>query len=393
MPSEASDRRDTAYLLPFARFQDLLDVLVAAGYGLIGPRVADGAIIYDEITKVEDLPLGVIDTQDGGRYRLEKAEGAFSGAAFAHVVGPHSWKRYLHPPRDLMWRARRSGHSFTIDPAPEAPPRRAFIGVRSCERHAIEIHDKVFDNGDFADPAYAARRAGAFILAVNCARAGGTCFCASMDTGPHHGDSGYDLLLTEIIDDAGHRFLVTVGSDSGGDILAALSLRPADADLHGAAEQQGRKTAASMGRTMIADAADVLARNPEHRRWREVADRCLNCANCTMVCPTCFCSSTEDVTSLDGDIAERWKVWDSCFTVGFSYIHGGSLRRDAASRYRQWITHKLSHWHDQFGSSGCTGCGRCITWCPVGIDITEEAAAIASDGRTKAASEQASGEA
>jgi len=95
-----------------------------------------------------------------------------------------------------------------------------------------------------------------------------------------------------------------------------------------------------------------------------------------MVCPTCFCSTVEDTTDLSGLHAERWRKWDSCFTLDFTYIHGGSIRREGASRYRQWITHKLAHWHDQFGSSGCTGCGRCITWCPVGIDITEEARAI-----------------
>ena len=79
---------------------------------------------------------------------------------------------------------------------------------------------------------------------------------------------------------------------------------------------------------------------------------------------------------LYGARAERWRKWDSCFTLDFSYIHGGSVRTSAAARYRQWLSHKLATWIDQFGSSGCVGCGRCITWCPVGIDITEEVAAI-----------------
>jgi sulfhydrogenase subunit beta (sulfur reductase) len=95
-----------------------------------------------------------------------------------------------------------------------------------------------------------------------------------------------------------------------------------------------------------------------------------------MVCPTCFCTSVEDSTDVDGDGVVRVQRWDSCFTVDYSYIHGGSVRSSDRSRYRQWMTHKLSTWFDQFGSSGCVGCGRCITWCPVGIDITEEVAAI-----------------
>jgi Fe-S-cluster-containing hydrogenase component 2 len=121
---------------------------------------------------------------------------------------------------------------------------------------------------------------------------------------------------------------------------------------------------------------ELLYRNYEHPRWDNVATRCLTCANCTMVCPTCFCTTVEDVTDLSGDHAERWRKWDSCFTMDFSYIHGGSVRATPKSRYRQWLTHKLATWFDQFGSSGCVGCGRCITWCPVAIDLTEEVRAI-----------------
>jgi Fe-S oxidoreductase len=100
-----------------------------------------------------------------------------------------------------------------------------------------------------------------------------------------------------------------------------------------------------------------------------------------MVCPTCFCTTVEDVSDVTGDHAERWRRWDSCFTLGFSYIHGGSIRNSGKARYRQWMTHKLASWIDQFGTSGCVGCGRCITWCPVGIDITEEARAIRDGGQ------------
>jgi Fe-S-cluster-containing hydrogenase component 2 len=126
---------------------------------------------------------------------------------------------------------------------------------------------------------------------------------------------------------------------------------------------------------------ELLYRNPEHPRWDDVAERCLACTNCTLVCPTCFCGSVEDVTDLVGETAERWRRWDSCFTLDHSFLHGGSVRSSTRARYRQWLTHKLASWIDQFGTSGCIGCGRCITWCPVGIDITEEVAAIrATDG-------------
>jgi formate hydrogenlyase subunit 6/NADH:ubiquinone oxidoreductase subunit I len=136
-------------------------------------------------------------------------------------------------------------------------------------------------------------------------------------------------------------------------------------------------TTAQMGRSLnTIGIKDLLYRNAEHPRWDEVATRCLSCANCTMVCPTCFCTTVEDVTDLTGEHAERWRKWDSCFTMDFSYIHGGSVRPSVKARYRQWLTHKLASWIDQFGVSGCVGCGRCITWCPAGIDITEEVRAI-----------------
>ncbi len=144
-----------------------------------------------------------------------------------------------------------------------------------------------------------------------------------------------------------------------------------------------------MGRSMdTSGIKELLYRNLDHPCWENVASRCLTCANCTMVCPTCFCAAVEDTTDLTGERAERWRRWDSCFTMDFSYIAGGSVRSSPKARYRQWMTHKLASWIDQFGTSGCVGCGRCITWCPVGIDITEEVRAIRetpvhhrSDGR------------
>jgi len=132
-----------------------------------------------------------------------------------------------------------------------------------------------------------------------------------------------------------------------------------------------------MGRRLDTDGLrDLLYANADNPQWDDVASRCLSCTNCTMVCPTCFCTNVEDVADLTGNEAERHRVWDSCFNADFSYIHGGTVRTSGRSRYRQWMTHKLAAWHDQFGSSGCVGCGRCVTWCPAAIDITAEAAAM-----------------
>ena len=354
-------------------FQGLLDALVERGYRVVGPTLRDQAIVYDDIDSLSDLPIGWTDEQDAGRYRVvERADDAL----FGYAVGPHSWKKFLHPPVLHMWRAGHDGQDVQLM-ADEEPGRPfAFIGVRACELHAIAIQDRVFLGGAHVDAHYRARRHGAFIVAVNCAVAGGTCFCDSMHTGPKV-EAGFDLALTEIVIGDERAFLVETGSDEGRGVLASLAHRTAKAEEIAEGEATVARTAASMGRQMQSDdVRELLVRNLEHSRWDDVAQRCLTCGNCTMVCPTCFCTSVEDSSDLAGTESSRTRRWDSCFTVDFSYIHGGSVRASARARYRQWMTHKLSTWFDQFGTSGCVGCGRCITWCPVGIDITEEVRAI-----------------
>ena len=364
---------------------EALDALVGAlrtrGFRVLGPVVRDGAIVYDDLGSAAELPIGWTDRQDGGTYRLERRA---DEARFGFAVGPHSWKRFLFPPHVRLWRARRDGggtQAVEEEPLDETP--LAFLGVRSCELHAIEIQDRVFIGGKYIDRDYAARRGDAFLVAVNCFEPGGTCFCVSMGTGPKV-RSGYDLALTELLD-GGHRFLVEAGSERGAELLGELPGRAAVAADVAAAGAAVESASQRMGRTMdVQDIRDLLVDNLEHRRWDDVAERCLTCGNCTLVCPTCFCSAVEDTTDLSGNEAERVRVWDSCFSVDYSFIHGGSVRPTARSRYRQWMTHKLATWFDQFGSSGCVGCGRCITWCPVGIDITEEVAAIRANPGSRA---------
>jgi sulfhydrogenase subunit beta (sulfur reductase) len=388
------DRRTTTDDRTVVVDRNGLDVLIAAlieqHYTVVGPKLVTGAVAYEPIGSTADLPVGLVDEQDGGRYRLHRGDGE---TLFAYTVGPQSWKKYLYPPRQTLWRGTRHAQGFTVDTPTGTAERYAFFGVRACELAAIAVQDRVFGvtphtgraKGEqaYTDSGYAARRAQLFIVAVNCGRAAATCFCESMNTGPQV-QSGYDLALTEILADGRHDFLVEAGSDRGAELLPLLGGRPADDGDLAAAAAVVEGTRAQMQRAMVPNAAELLGRNLEHPRWDAVAERCLSCANCTMVCPTCFCSTVEDTTDLTGDHVERWRRWDSCFTIDFSYIHGGAIRRETRSRYRQWMTHKLSSWHEQFGTSGCVGCGRCIAWCPVGIDITEEARAIYESERRDA---------
>jgi ferredoxin len=356
-----------------AAFDALLDALRRRGYATVGPTVRDGAVVYDEVRTASDLPAGWTDEQDGGHYRLHESDGE---ALFGYAVGPHSWKRHLQPPSRVLWRTRRVDRGFAAETDAEPPPRYAFVGMRPCELAALLVQDRVFLGDAFPDPDYRRRRESAFLLVVNCGAPAGTCFCESMGTGPGSGP-GFDLALTELIEEDRHDFLVEVGSERGAAVAASLPHRRAEPAELEAAARVVREAKGRMGRALeTGGLKERLERSHEDPHWDEVARRCLTCGNCTMVCPTCFCATVEDSTDLPGTRAERRSVWDSCFSIEFSYVHGGSVRTSAGARYRQWITHKLATWHDQFGVSGCVGCGRCITWCPVGIDITAEARAV-----------------
>ncbi|MGP4050383.1 4Fe-4S dicluster domain-containing protein [Streptomyces sp. 2A115] len=359
----------------------LIKTLTTQGRTVVGPTVRDGAVVLAELDSADQLPFGWGTRVEAGHYRLVPRE---DGAAFAHTTGPQSWKTFLHPQREKLWSADRTadGHLSVTAERPEQPSY-AFLGVRPCDLRAIAIQDRVLTGGRYQDSGYRERREGAFLIAAECTEPGATCFCVSMGSGPA-ADTGFDLALTEIVDEAGHRFLIRVGSEAGSDVLARIPHHPADPETETAARNAVDAARDRMGRAMPpVSLRALMGESLEAERWDDVADRCLTCGNCTMVCPTCFCTTTEEVTDLTGDHAERWQRWDSCFDLDFSYLHGGPVRSSPRGRYRQWLTHKLSTWHEQFDSTGCVGCGRCIAWCPVGIDITEEASALHDELETR----------
>lgn len=357
--------RATVYLPP-SGLADLLIRLQETGYSVVGPQVRDGAIVYDVLERVEDLPWGWTDQQEAGYYRLSKAA---SDTAFGYNLGPQSWKKFLYPPLECILRAEGRNGDFRILEEGRPVPRYALFGARACELAAIQVLDRIFTGDQYVEAGYQARRQEALLVAVNCTRAAPTCFCTSMGTGPR-AEGGFDLALTELPEGG---FLMEVASARGAELAAKLDHQPATEDHRRQAQQAIAAAAAQIVRSI--DTRDIVRRLYEayaSPHWDQIARRCLACANCTLVCPTCFCTTVEDSSSVPGDRAERWRKWDSCFTESFSYIHGGSVRTSVKSRYRQWLTHKLAAWVDQFEMFGCVGCGRCITWCPARIDLTEE---------------------
>jgi Fe-S-cluster-containing hydrogenase component 2 len=347
----------------------LVSLLKSDGYTVVGPTIQQEAIVYAEIESASQLPVGWSDQQQPGSYRLRRSE---NESYFEFNVGPHSWKQFFFPPRLTVEQAQHRDGGWEFSRPEPTPVRYALLGVRACELAAIAVQDRVMMEGPYVDREYAARRQSALIIAVNCTVAADTCFCTSMNTGPRCG-GGFDLALTET--ESG--FVLEVGSEAGRKIAAQLSHRQASPLALQAADRLRQRAEDQISRHLNTEGIrDLLLQNLEHPRWDEVASRCLSCANCTMVCPTCFCSSVGDVSDLTGDQVDRVRTWDSCFNVDFAYTAGGTVRNSIRSRYRQWLTHKLASWHDQFDTSGCVGCGRCITWCPVGIDLTEEVEAI-----------------
>lgn len=352
---------------------ELILELQRRDYEVVGPTIQQEAIVYERLGSVNDLPQGWTDLQEAGTYRLKRRD---DEQYFGYVVGPHSWKRFLFPPTATLTTSVATEAGWNIEAADGSDaPQYAFLGMRACELAAVAIQDRVFLQENYADPIYKARREKALFIACNCTQAAPTCFCTSMKTGPRC-TVGFDLALTEI--ETG--FIVEIGSKRGEEILATLALRTPSVSEFQQADAARQRAIDQQTRSLPKDEVrDLLMNNLHHPQWDDVAERCLSCTNCTQVCPTCFCSSVQEVTDLDVSRVERQRTWDSCFNFDFSYMNGGVVRNSVRSRYRQWLTHKLATWHDQFDTSGCVGCGRCITWCPVGIDLTAEVAAIRGD--------------
>ncbi len=363
-------------MLDTTLLQRLLD-LGATDREAFGPQVIDGVIGWAPLHSVEQLPAGVHDEQAPGRYRLTTDPTGGDRSRFGWAVGPQTTKPLLHPPTSPVWTITHGEAGFEVVMADHAPVPRLLFGARPCEVAAMHKLDRVLTEGPHPDPTAVANRADRLVVAVECTRPAATCFCASMGTGPSC-DGGADVVLTELVaDGASPTYLAKALTTRGDDLLGALDAPPASPSDRIAARAAVDHAAVVQVRHVDRDGIPAVLRDgAELPTWDEVAERCLTCGNCTAVCPTCFCTDVRDTTTLDGGEATRTRHWDSCFSLQFSRIAGHPVRTSVRSRYRQWLTHKLGTWWDQFDESGCVGCGRCITWCPVGIDLTAEASEL-----------------
>ncbi len=364
---------EQTYFLAYEKLDDLFNILRAAGYAVVAPQLKNNSIAYDFLENTQQLPWGIIADQQPGSYKIQATQ---SSRLFDWVNAAQAIKPWLFKAQESRWQVKRDAQGqlqfqeikATIEPI-------AFFGARPCDIKAMVIQDKVFLDKQAIDTHYQQRRDNFFIIAANCTTSSTNCFCVGAGDFPK-ADNNYDLAITEI--DGG--FIVQAGHDKAQDLLNTLQLKlasekqlqQAELGINHAAQMQTKTLNAGNDGQLNA----ILFANLDHPRWQEVADRCLSCGNCTLVCPTCFCSDHVEKPEFDGQSSEQVKQWGSCFSKQHSIVGGKPLRDDTLKRYRQWLTHKLGSWHDQYDSSGCVGCGRCVTWCPVGIDITEEVNAI-----------------
>ena len=350
--------------LGWSDLEVIFEKLKSDGYQTIAPVVKDGVISYEVIDQSSQIPQGFVEEVDAGTYKLQKVGGE---ARFDYKVGPTSLKRHFHPPKRKLFSVAKSPEGYQVLPSDDqrSGAKMAVFGMRSCDLAAMSVFDRVssvFPSDGFVSN----RQRDTLKIVVGCLQAGQLCFCDSMGTGPLP-KNDYDLLILEIKQPNLH-YLVEAKSAVGKTLIDTLG-EPNEFSRN-EYETKAKKTF----RTVVKDpkSASAIKQLPDHPVFNEIEKRCMACANCTMVCPTCYCTTTVEKDDLQSGNAERWLTWDSCFQTDYSYIHGGSIRETTKSKYRQWLTHKFSTWHDQFGSSGCVGCGRCMAWCPVGINVVEE---------------------
>lgn len=345
-----------AAFLPRPSLTALFHLLQRQGFALLGPRAIDGAILYRPLQSPEQLPTGIEQVQQPGRYRLIRTDGP---RQFSWANGPQALKPLTFTPRETLWRSELNADgSLSFQEVIASPDPTAVIGVRGCDLAALALQDRHFAG----DPYYRKRRASLLLIAVDCSHPAETCFCASTNDGPD-AKAGYDLALSEL--DEG--FLIRAGSAAGQALMHQLPLETTTEQHRQQAEAQHQEACRQQRQLPAFEPAELIHQG-QHPAWDEVADACLSCGNCTSVCPSCFCFSESEVPELDGSASGHQRQWGSCFSEGHSYIHGHHFRPDTRGRYRQWLTHKFGSWAEQYGRSGCTGCGRCISWCPVGID-------------------------
>ncbi len=341
-------------ILKKAELKDFL-AAVAGEYEVWCPTVKDGVADY--------LPW------DGESAPVEKIRTRLS------------IKKFIHPQKEVMF-------NFTTDPAREdcnlmhdvlPEGKTAVFGVSSCDARSVVLNGLVFVNDPTNPnkcPYYQTRWDNTVFIGLACNEPCNVCFCHAVGGHPH-GEEGLDLQLVDL----GEEYLVKVLTDKGQSVAGLYQMAEADKAQSDAAAEAGKAARDKMpgGLKLGQAAGEEIMDLFELPLWEETAERCLNCGVCTFICPTCYCFDIQDESL--GAEGQRYRLWDSCmFPLYTLHASGHNPRPTKTERLRQRFMHKLKYFPNRYDKKlSCVGCGRCILYCPVNIDIREVAARMKSD--------------
>lgn len=347
-----------AHVIAHENLLGWLDALMKS-FDVLGPvKSKRGQVVFEHLKNANSLDLAYCST----------------------MLGP---RQFIYPSRQTLFDIDRgTGNCQTI--VRQKAKKKMIFAIHPCDMHAISVLDRTF-LGDFKDTYYRKAREDTLTVVLNCNQACDSGFCASMGTGPFlQLKDGFDVVLTA----KEQNYLMEFGSERGKAVAKKAKglKKPKKEDF---TEKKEIETAAmrSFSKQIDTDGLpELLMRNLDHPVYKRTADaRCLGCTNCTMVCPTCYCYNMEETTSYDLRTTIRSRYWDSCQELNFAKVHEGNFRSSREARLRQFVTHKLATWVQQYGCFGCIGCGRCMTWCPTKIDLTEMAKEIQQDAKIESA--------
>jgi ferredoxin len=338
--------RSSNFLVPKDSFFNWIDTL-RSEYRVFGPVREKDQAIFKEISSSGELFIEYAST----------------------MLSPG--KMFIYKPKEDILRFRMEDTLSIEECSPEIE-KQVIVGIHSCDIHAILYLDKTF-LGAFTDPYYKARRDNSFLIALNCMQVSENCFCSSVGTGPHlKAQSGYDIVLTDFEED----YLVELKSARSFELFNLKGKKAGPGVWKGKSKKEESLLKSFKKIIDVKGIDDLFMKNLDHHVWAETADeRCLSCSNCVMVCPTCFCYDIVDEMSMDLTEVRRFRQLDACQDLRFAAVHGGNFRGTRASRLRQFVMHNLNY-TSQYGLIKTVGCGRCITWCPTKIDLTEMAKEI-----------------
>jgi sulfhydrogenase subunit beta (sulfur reductase) len=292
-------------------------------------------------------------------------------AGYPNTVGAP--KKIIFPQREVLFEfdTDGEGNPEVRETLPEKKDRVIFA-VRPCDGRAVTLTDIVF-GGDISDPYYGRRRESAVLVGLACnTPPSSNCFCPTVGGSPHS-TAGLDVLMTDL----GDSYAVETLTDRGRKLVARggkLFVKATDrerketANLHGASEKKISRAIENVEKI-----PGKLKKMFDAPFWDEKAMGCIRCGICTFLCPACHCFDISDeLTSSSPAKGMRVRTWDTCQFPDFTmHSSGHNPRPDRASRLRQRLNHKFQYFVEHHGEYQCTGCGRCISLCPVSIDIID----------------------